>query len=60
MTDYATAFVNEFCNQLAKTTHGLRQMRSWYVFHDKRPGTIQERLDADAAEFRDYTNLFHC
>lgn len=56
--DYATTFVNEFCNQLAFTQKGIRNMHSWYLFSDKRPGTIRERFEADAKKFFEYQNLF--
>lgn len=56
--DYATTFVNEFCNQLALTQKGMREMHSWYLFSDKRPETIRERFEADAKEFFEIQNLF--
>ena len=56
--DYATAFVNEFCNQLARMEHGRRGMISWYLFHDKRPGTVIERFEADAAQHAEFMKLF--
>lgn len=56
--DYATTFVNEFVNQLTLTRKGIRNMHSWYLFSDKRPGTIRERFEADAKEFFEYQNLF--
>lgn len=56
--DYATTFVNEFVNQLAITQKGMRNMHSFYLFSDKRPGTIRERFEADAKKFFEYQNLF--
>lgn len=56
--DYATTFVNEFCNQLTLTQKGIRDMHSWYLFSDKRPGTIREKFETDAKEFFEYQNLF--
>jgi hypothetical protein len=51
MDDYATTFVNEFCNQLAINERGLRSMHAFYNFEDKRPGTLLERWHADAEKF---------
>lgn len=55
---YAEVFITEFCNQLAITHKGMREMHSFYLFSDKRPGTIRERFEADAKEFFEYQNLF--
>ena len=33
--DYQSAFLSEFCNQLATNERGLRQMHLFYVFQDK-------------------------
>jgi len=51
-------FVNEFCNRMAEMEKGMRTMYSYYLFSDKRPGTLQERLDADAREHNEYTKMF--
>lgn len=56
--DYQTTFFNEFCNQLSKMEHGRRNMISWYLFHDKRPGTVLERFEIDARQHAEYTKLF--
>jgi len=56
--DYATTFVNEFCNQLSRMEHGRRGMISWYLFHDKRPGTVTERFELDASDYAKYAKLF--
>jgi hypothetical protein len=56
--DYATAFVHEFCLQLARAERGLRHMHAFYVFSDKRPGTVRERFEADAKQHAEYTKLF--
>lgn len=55
--DYATTFVNEFVNQLAINQRGIRQMHSWYLFSDHRPGTARERFEQDAREFFEYQKL---
>lgn len=51
-------FVNEFCNRLAIVDKGVREMRGWYVFEDKRPGSIVERFNADAQSWGRYTKMF--
>ncbi len=56
--DYQHTLVSEFCNQLASTEKGIRQMRSWYVFSDKRPGTIRERFELDARLYFEYERMF--
>ena len=56
--DYASAFVNEFCNQIARMQKQLREMRTWYVFRDHRPGTATERFDLDAKSWSEYQKLF--
>ena len=55
--DYATTFLNEFCNQLAINQRGIRNMHSFYLFSDRRPGTVRERLEQDAAKFFEYQKL---
>lgn len=56
--DYEHMLVNEFCNQTAKQAHGFRQMCNFYIFHDKRPGSLEERFNLDAQLFADYQKLF--
>jgi hypothetical protein len=51
-------FVNEFCNQMAKSARGIRHMHSWYVFADKRPGSVEERFTADAKDYFEYRQMF--
>jgi hypothetical protein len=51
-------FVNEFCNRLALTAKGMRDLHSFYVFEDKRQGTIEERFSADAEDYYNYTAMF--
>ena len=46
--DQIHLFVNEFVNQIALANRGLRRMHEFYLWHDKRPGTIDERFTADA------------
>ena len=36
----------------------VRRMSSWYNFSDKRPGSIVDRFDKDAAKHREYQELF--
>lgn len=55
--DYATTFLNEFCNQLAINQRGIRNMHSFYLFSDHRPGTVQERFEQDAKEFFEHQKL---
>ena len=50
-------FVTEFVNQMARMHKGIIEMRSWYIFTDKRPGTILVRLDADAKRYNDYERM---
>ena len=56
--DYATTFVDQFCDQLAINERGLRNMHSFYLWVDKRPGTILERFELDARRFWEYQKLF--
>ena len=51
-------FVNEFCHQIWRAFKGNREMHSFYLWSDKRPGTIRERMDADAKEFHEYRRMF--
>ena len=53
-----TDFVSLFCTKLADQVHKLRQMRTWYVLGDKRPGTVTENFNRDAADFAAYRKLF--
>ena len=54
---YATLFVSEFCNQLAINHRGIRNMHSFYLFSDHRPGTVRERFEQDAKEFFEHQKL---
>ena len=56
--DATTAFVHEFCNQVAKMDAGLKQMKAFYIFEDKRPGSLEERFLGDAREFGEYQKMF--
>lgn len=56
--DAETAFVHHFCTQLAEIVKGHQRMAAWYVLKDKRPGTIQERFEKDAADYAEYARLF--
>ena len=57
--DYSTTFFNEFCLQLHKMERGLRQMHSFYVFQDKRPGTLLENWEADAKKFMEVHRMLY-
>ena len=50
ITDYSTAFVHEFINRMEKALKGFRWVKTFYVFVDKRPGTIEEKLQRDAED----------
>ena len=54
----ATAFVSLFCDRVALQYAGLRQMYAFYLFQDKRPGTLEENFIADAKSFDEYRRLF--
>lgn len=56
--DPETAFVHYFCNQLEDRLRQYRHMMGWYIFSDKRPGTIQERFESDADDYADYVRMF--
>ena len=58
MIDYETELANEFCNQIATMDRGVRGMKSFYLFEDKRPGTIVERFTEDARLFNEVNKLF--
>jgi hypothetical protein len=50
--------VTAVTNQAYALDKAVRRMRGWYVFSDKRPGTVQERFDLDARQYREYQDLF--
>jgi hypothetical protein len=56
--DYATEFVNQFCTQLAIRDKGLRNMHAFYLWGDKRDGTVQERFEMDARDYFEYQKIF--
>jgi hypothetical protein len=57
--DYATEFTNQFCTQLALNERGLRHMHAFYVFEDKREGSLVDRYTRDAAKFWEvHTQLY--
>lgn len=56
--DYIHTFVSEFCNQLASTHKGIRNMRAWYMFSDRRPGTVTELFELDAKNYFEYEKMF--
>ena len=56
--DYSKTVLNEFVNQLDITQRGVQRMRAWYIFSDRRPGTVVERFQQDAQNFWEYENMF--
>ena len=56
--NYVETLVTEFCKQLATTQRGVRQMHSYYLFSDKRPGPIRERFEQDARDYFEYEKMF--
>ena len=57
--DYSTTFFNEFCNQLANNERGVETDASFYVFQDKRPGTLLENWEADAKKFMEVHRMLY-
>ena len=57
--EYQSAFLSEFCNQLANNERGLRNMHSFYNFEDKRPGTLLENWEADAKKFMEVHRMLY-
>lgn len=55
--DYQHTLITEFCNQLASNQKGLRHMKNYYLFEDRRPGTIRERFEFDAKSYFDYERM---
>ena len=55
--DNATTFSNEFVNQLAIRERGLRYMHEFYLFEDKRLGTLKERFEQDARQWGEWQKL---
>ena len=51
------AFITEFCNRMALVEKNRRAMYGFYLFGDKRQGTITERFDADARLWAEYQKL---
>jgi hypothetical protein len=58
-TAVTTLFVNEFCNQINRMYRNNRHFVSeFYLWSDKRPGSVTERLEADAQDEANYQRLF--
>ena len=55
-----TELVGVFCTELARSARGLRDMYIWYLWSDKRPGSVTDRFAQDAKEFCEYQKLFTC
>ena len=51
-------FVNEFCNQIDRVEKNRRKMCSWYMWGDKRDGSITDRFNLDASDFMEYRRMF--
>jgi len=51
-------FVHQFCSRLAQAAKGMRDMHSWYLWSDKRSGSITERFDQDARDWAEYQKMF--
>ena len=51
-------YLTEFINHMAKVDKDITRAVTWYVFEDKRSGTVQERFDLDAAEYSAYSKMF--
>jgi hypothetical protein len=43
-----TDFMSAICDQAAIAHKKLRRLNIFYLFQDKRPGTLMERIDRDA------------
>lgn len=56
--DQTHLFITEFCNQMTKVYHGIRDIHSWYIFQDRRPGSILDRFNQDAASWAEYSKMF--
>lgn len=53
-----TDYVSIFCAELAKADKGLREMHSFYLFTDKRSGSVIDRVNKDADEYVALQKLF--
>ncbi len=53
-----TAFVHQFCTKMASINHVMSEMRAFYNFGDKRPGSVVERITQDATRFAEHQKLF--
>lgn len=54
----ATDFISLFCDRVAIQYAGLRSMYCFYLFQDKRPGTLEENFVADAKSWSEYERMF--
>ena len=51
-------FITEFCNQMARVDEGLRDLHSFYLFSDKRPGSFLGRFNLDSKSWADYNKMY--
>lgn len=56
--DTTTEFVNQFCHRMASINHVMGEMRSFYIFEDKRPGGPVDRINEDSLKFALYQKMF--
>jgi len=56
--DTLTAFVHNFITQLVKADRGMRSMSIFYLWEDKRPEPILDRVRLDAKLWADYERMF--
>lgn len=52
-----TLFVDLFCTRLANTVKSWEQMRIFYVWEDKRLGSVEERFRRDVSDFAEYERM---
>ena len=52
-----TTYVSIFCNELAKADKGQRKMAIYYIWEDKREGSLEERFRADCQEWNDFQRM---
>ena len=51
-------YITETCNQMAQMDKDITRAMAWYLFEDRREGSIQTRFDADASEYSSYRRMF--
>ena len=58
MDDYDFQLVNHFCHRMDSINHVMGEMRSFYIFEDKRPGSPVDRINQDSLDFATYERMF--